>query len=146
MRRIGGCGRKNASGRDAHAESGVGVPDFWHPTVRMSLLKVLRSAKPAKPANPFNCMPITTTMPRNFTPQPRFYITTNTKITIIMALNTKISMRALVVTLKSPIVSFSLADIFVKTGISISSVNRIYAKAIKRGFNSNVRPLVIKDK
>ena len=55
-------------------------------------------------------------------------------------------MRALVVTLKSPIVSLSSAEIFTKTGISISSVNRIYTKAIKQGFNPNVRPLVIKDK
>jgi len=85
-------------------------------------------------------------MPRNLTPQPRFHITTNTKIAIIIAPNTEISMRALIVTLKSPVVSLSSAEIFAQTGISVSSVNRIYAKAIKQGFDPNVRPLVIKDK
>jgi len=63
-----------------------------------------------------------------------------------MAPNTEISIRALVVTLKSPVVGLSLAEIFAKIGISISSVNRIYAKAIEWGFDLNVRPLVIKDK
>ena len=47
-------------------------------------------------------------------------------------------MRALVITLKSPVVGLSLVEIFIKIGISISSVNRIYIKAIKRGFNLNI--------
>ena len=63
-----------------------------------------------------------------------------------MAPNTEISMRALIVTLKSPVVGLSSADIFAKTGVSISSINRIYAKAIERGFDPNIRPFVIKDK
>ena len=63
-----------------------------------------------------------------------------------MAPNTEISIRALIITLKSPVVSLSLANIFAKTRVSISSINRIYAKAIKRGFDLNIRPFVIKDK
>jgi len=47
-------------------------------------------------------------------------------------------MRALVITLKSPVVGLFLAEIFAKTGISVSSVNYIYAKAIKRGFDLNI--------
>jgi len=63
-----------------------------------------------------------------------------------MAPNTEMSIRALIITLKSPVVSLSSAKIFIKTGISISSINYIYVKAIKQGFDPNVQPLVIKDK
>ena len=62
-----------------------------------------------------------------------------------MSPNTDISMRALIVTLKSPIVGLSSADIFAQTGVSVSTVNRIYAKAIERGFDPNIRPMIIKD-
>jgi len=62
-----------------------------------------------------------------------------------MALNTDISTHALVITLKSPLIGLTSAEIFAKTGISISTINRIYGRAIKRGFDPNIRPLVIKD-
>ena len=62
-----------------------------------------------------------------------------------MAPNTDISTRALIITLKSPVVGLSSADIFATTGISISTINRIYGRAIQRGFDPNIRPLVIKD-
>jgi hypothetical protein len=62
-----------------------------------------------------------------------------------MAPNTDISIQALIITLKSPIIGLSSAEVFAKTRISISTVNRIYAKAIERRFDPNIRPLVIKD-
>jgi transposase len=62
-----------------------------------------------------------------------------------MAPNTEISMRALIITLKSPLVGLTSAEIFGQTGISISTINRIYGRAIERGFDPNIRPLVIKD-
>ena len=62
-----------------------------------------------------------------------------------MSPNTDVSMRALIVTLKSPIVGLSSADIFTQTGVSVSTINRIYVKVIKRGFDPNIRPMIIKD-
>jgi len=62
-----------------------------------------------------------------------------------MSPNTDISMRALIVTLKSPIVGLSSADIFTQTGVSVSTINRIYVKVIKRGFDPNIRPMIIKN-
>ncbi|KAK0750829.1 hypothetical protein B0T18DRAFT_387052 [Schizothecium vesticola] len=62
-----------------------------------------------------------------------------------MAPNTDISTRALIITLKSPVVGLTSADIFATTGISISTINRIYGRAIGREFDLNIRPLVIKD-
>ena len=55
-------------------------------------------------------------------------------------------MRALIVTLKSPVIGLSSADIFAQTRVSVSTVNQIYARAIERGFKPNIRPLIIKDK
>jgi hypothetical protein len=54
-------------------------------------------------------------------------------------------LRAAILTLKSSVCSQSSAAIQVATGVSIPSINRIYATAIKRGFEPNVVPLVILD-
>jgi transposase len=66
-------------------------------------------------------------------------------ITSIMAPNTDIATRALVVTLKSPIGGLTTAEISEETGISPRQVNRIYARAIERGFDPNHRPFTLKD-
>jgi len=62
-----------------------------------------------------------------------------------MSPNTDISIRALIITLKSPIVGLFSADIFAQTGVSVSTINQIYAKVIKRRFNPNIRLIIIKD-
>ncbi|KAF1981718.1 hypothetical protein K402DRAFT_312670, partial [Aulographum hederae CBS 113979] len=62
-----------------------------------------------------------------------------------MAPNTDIATRALVVALKSPIVGKSTAEVIEKTGLSKSTINTIYARAIERGFDPNILPLVIKN-
>jgi len=62
-----------------------------------------------------------------------------------MAPNTDISTRALIITLKSPIVGLSSAEILAQTGISISTINRIYGRAVEREFEPNTRPCVLKD-
>lgn len=62
-----------------------------------------------------------------------------------MAPNTDMATRSLVVVLKAPCVGKSSAEVASLTGISARQVNRIYARALKRGFDSDQRPLVIKD-
>lgn len=62
-----------------------------------------------------------------------------------MAPNTDIATRALIVTLKSPIGGKTTAEVAEKTGFSTRQVNRIYARAIERGFDPNHMPLVIRD-
>lgn len=59
--------------------------------------------------------------------------------------NTDIATRALIVTLKSPSGGKTTAEISEITGISSRQVNRIYARAIERGFDPNHRPLTIRD-
>lgn len=63
-----------------------------------------------------------------------------------MAPNTDIATRALIITLKS---SFGGAkttpEVSCLTGIPARTVNSIYARAIERGFDPNVRPLDLKD-
>ncbi|UNI22754.1 hypothetical protein JDV02_008615 [Purpureocillium takamizusanense] len=56
-----------------------------------------------------------------------------------------IATRALVVGLKAPCCGKTTAEVAALLGISIRQVNRIYAKAIERGFDPNQRPMVIKD-
>jgi transposase len=51
--------------------------------------------------------------------------------------------RASILTLKSPHCGKSSAAIHEITGVSISRINRIYGKAIERGFELHVIPLVI---
>ncbi|KAK4125883.1 hypothetical protein N657DRAFT_642629 [Parathielavia appendiculata] len=62
-----------------------------------------------------------------------------------MAPNTDLATRALIVTLKSPLVGMKTADVAEKTGCSVRQVQRIYASAIERGFDPNERPLILKD-
>jgi len=63
-----------------------------------------------------------------------------------MAPNTDIATRALVVTLKSPHGGAkSTAEISRNTNLSPQLINQIYARAIKRGFEPNSLPLVIRD-
>lgn len=60
-----------------------------------------------------------------------------------MALNTDIAIRALVVGLKfSGKTTLEVAGL---VGISTRQVNRIYAKAIERGFDPACRPLLLKN-
>ncbi|KAK4106672.1 hypothetical protein N658DRAFT_394778, partial [Parathielavia hyrcaniae] len=54
-----------------------------------------------------------------------------------MAPNTDIATRALIVTLKSPFGGKTSAEISEETGISVRQINRIYARAIERGFEPN---------
>lgn len=62
-----------------------------------------------------------------------------------MAPNTDISTRALIVALKSPIGGKTSTEIAEKTGLSTRQVNRIYARAIERGFDPNHMPLTLRD-
>lgn len=61
-----------------------------------------------------------------------------------MAPNTDIATRATVVALKA-IAGKTSTDIACLLGLSARGVNKIYAKAIERGFDPNVLPVVIKD-
>ena len=69
-----------------------------------------------------------------------YFITTTT-----MPANTDIATRALVVSLKAPYSSKTTAKVSTITGLSSRQVNRIYARAIKRGFDPNQRPLSLRD-
>src|SRR3954451_11096701 len=60
-----------------------------------------------------------------------------------MAPNSDIATRAAIVALKA-IGGKSTPEVACLFGISKSSVNRIYAKAIERGFDPNVLPIVLK--
>jgi transposase len=62
-----------------------------------------------------------------------------------MAPHTDIATRALIVTLRSPFGGKTSAQISEETGISIRQINRIYARAIERGFEPNYRPFILKD-
>ncbi|KAI8671803.1 hypothetical protein NCS57_00656700 [Fusarium keratoplasticum] len=62
-----------------------------------------------------------------------------------MAPNTDIATRALVVALKAPCSGKTTEEVAAITGLSTRQVNRIYARAIYRGFDPNLRPLVIRD-
>lgn len=62
-----------------------------------------------------------------------------------MAPNTDIATRALIVTLRSPFGGKTSAQISEETGISVRQINRVYARAIERGFEPNHRPFVLRD-
>ncbi|OBT44174.1 hypothetical protein VE00_04785 [Pseudogymnoascus sp. WSF 3629] len=62
-----------------------------------------------------------------------------------MAPNTDISTRALIVALKSPTRGKTSAEVAEKTGLSTRQINRIYARAIERGFDPNHMPLTLRD-
>src|SRR6266566_4462855 len=52
-------------------------------------------------------------------------------------------LRATIIAFKSPHYGKSTAEIHDLTGISISQINKIYAQAIRRGFEPNLLPSVI---
>lgn len=62
-----------------------------------------------------------------------------------MAPSNDVATRALIVTLKSPLVGRSTNKIADETGVNPRTINNIYARAIQRGFNPNCYPLVLKD-
>jgi len=62
-----------------------------------------------------------------------------------MAPHNSLTTRALIVTLRSPVGGKTSAQISEETGISIRQINRIYARAIERGFEPNLRPFLLKD-
>ncbi|KAH6873850.1 hypothetical protein B0T10DRAFT_466114 [Thelonectria olida] len=62
-----------------------------------------------------------------------------------MPANTDIATRALVVTLKSPFGGKTTAEVAEITGLLPCAINRIYARAIERGFDPNHRPLIVRD-
>lgn len=63
-----------------------------------------------------------------------------------MAPNTSLLTRALIVTLKSLIGAKTTAEVAEKTGVSARQINRIYARAIERGFDPNHMPFSLEDK
>jgi transposase len=62
-----------------------------------------------------------------------------------MAPNHDIATRALVVALKSPSGGKTTLEVVAITGVSKPIVNKIYARAIERGFDPNATPLILKD-
>ncbi|KAG7421869.1 hypothetical protein DER46DRAFT_653730 [Fusarium sp. MPI-SDFR-AT-0072] len=62
-----------------------------------------------------------------------------------MTPNTDIATRAFIVSLKAPCSGKTSAEVAELSGLSIRQVNRIYARAIERGFDPNIRPLIFKD-
>ena len=59
--------------------------------------------------------------------------------------NHSLIIKALVVALKSPVGGKTTREVSEKTGISRHAINRIYAKAIQRGFDPTHSPLLLKD-
>lgn len=62
-----------------------------------------------------------------------------------MSSNTDIATRALVISLKAPYSSKTTTEVAAITRLSTRQVNRIYGQAIKRGFNPNQRPMLLRD-
>jgi hypothetical protein len=62
----------------------------------------------------------------------------------IMPSNSDIATRASIVALKA-LSGKTTKDIAILTSLSISLVNWIYTRAIKRGFNLNILPLTVRD-
>ncbi|KAI1437849.1 hypothetical protein GGR50DRAFT_691876 [Xylaria sp. CBS 124048] len=62
-----------------------------------------------------------------------------------MAKETSISTRATIVALKSPVGGKTSAEIAKITGVSVSQINRIYSKAIERGFDPDRLPFTLCD-
>jgi hypothetical protein len=62
-----------------------------------------------------------------------------------MAPNTDIATRAFFVSLKAPCSGKTTAEVAGITGLQPRQVNRIYARAIERGFDPSLRPLVIRN-
>ncbi|EXA28976.1 hypothetical protein FOVG_19455 [Fusarium oxysporum f. sp. pisi HDV247] len=62
-----------------------------------------------------------------------------------MAPHTDIATRAFIVSLKAPCSGKSSNEVSEITGISVRQVDRIYGRAISRGFDPNIRPLILKN-
>ena len=62
-----------------------------------------------------------------------------------MTHNTDIATRAFVVSLKAPFSGKTTAEVADITGLPKSTINKIYARAIARGFDPNRRPITIRD-
>ena len=65
-----------------------------------------------------------------------------------MAPNTDIATRALIVSLKAGIIDKPASSIYISslTGVPKRTINQIYARAIARGFDLVIRPLVLENK
>jgi hypothetical protein len=65
-----------------------------------------------------------------------------------MAPNTDIATRALIVSLKAGIIDKPASSIYISslTGVPERTINQIYARAIARGFDPAIRPLVLENK
>jgi len=59
--------------------------------------------------------------------------------------NIDLATRAVIVSLKTPFGGKTTAQIACRLGIPERTINRIYARAIERGFDPNQEPLVLKD-
>lgn len=57
--------------------------------------------------------------------------------------STDLATRALIVALKSPLYGKTSVEIEVQTGVKERTINNIYARAIKAGFDPNARPMII---
>ena len=62
-----------------------------------------------------------------------------------MPQNTDIATRAFVVSLKAPCSGKTAVEVATITGLLKSVINKIYARAIARGFDPNQQPLDIRD-
>ncbi|KAK2471147.1 hypothetical protein H9L39_17378 [Fusarium oxysporum f. sp. albedinis] len=62
-----------------------------------------------------------------------------------MSSKTNIATRAFVVSLKAPCCGKKTAEVAEITGLSIRQINRIYARAIERGFDPNSTPIIIRN-
>ncbi|KAL6411022.1 hypothetical protein AUP68_07458 [Ilyonectria robusta] len=62
-----------------------------------------------------------------------------------MRKKTDIATRALVVVLKSPSGGEITAEVTEITGLSVRTINSIYTRAIKRGFDPNHHPLTLRN-
>ncbi|KAL6402750.1 hypothetical protein AUP68_14086 [Ilyonectria robusta] len=58
---------------------------------------------------------------------------------------TDIATRALVVSLKSPTGGKTTSEVAGITGLSPRTINEIYSRAISRGFDPNLRPMILHD-
>ena len=83
-----------------------------------------------------------------FPPSKNYPTTTTTTTTTTqhntMPSNPDTATRASIVALKA-LSGKTTREIALLTGLSISSINRIYARAIERGFDPNVLPLIVRD-
>ena len=77
-------------------------------------------------------------------------ITVNSLYNILVLLiniapKTDIATRALIITLKSPLVRMTTVQIATRTGLSARTIDNIYARACQREFDPNHEPFEIRD-